>query len=65
MGKVYCKVDASWSPIKRGDLLASSETPGHAMKAIDPVRSVGSILGKALKSFDKGKGLVPILAMLQ
>lgn len=65
MGKVYCKVDASWSPIKRGDLLVSSDTLGHAMKATDPIRSVGSILGKALKSFDRGKGLVPILAMLQ
>ena len=33
VGKVYCKVDAESSPIEVGDLLTTSSTPGHAMKA--------------------------------
>jgi hypothetical protein len=37
MGKVYCKVDASYSPIEIGDLLTTSATRGHAMKACDQV----------------------------
>ncbi|MDQ6868706.1 MAG: hypothetical protein M3178_09985 [Pseudomonadota bacterium] len=36
MGKVYCKVDASYAPIAIGDLLTTSPTPGHAMR---PLRS--------------------------
>jgi hypothetical protein len=33
MGKVYCKVDAQYGAIEIGDLLTTSATPGHAMKA--------------------------------
>jgi hypothetical protein len=36
--------------IKPGDLLTSSDTPGHAMKAVDPWR--GGIIGTALTAFD-------------
>src|ERR1022692_2375847 len=32
MGKVCCKVDASYSPIEVGDLLTTSPTPGHAIE---------------------------------
>jgi hypothetical protein len=35
VGKVYCKVDASYAPIESGDLLTTSPTCGHAMKAVD------------------------------
>jgi hypothetical protein len=35
VGKVYCKVDANYSPVEVGDLLTTSDTPGHAMKALD------------------------------
>lgn len=65
VGKVYCKVDADISPIQVGDMLATSPTPGHAMKAEDPQRSFGAVIGKALKSLPSGKGLVPILVCLQ
>ncbi|RCV64288.1 hypothetical protein C5S53_09545 [Methanophagales archaeon] len=65
MGKVYCKVDAQYSPIEVGDLLTSSSTPGYAMKASDPLKTFGAVIGKALRSLREGKGMIPILAALQ
>jgi hypothetical protein len=65
MGKVYCKVDASYGEIEIGDLLTTSSTPGHAMKANDPTQAFGAVLGKALAGLKSGKGLVPILVTLQ
>ena len=65
VGKVYCKVDAQYSPISVGDLLTSSPTPGHAMKATDPSKAFGAVLGKALSSLPAGIGQVPILVCLQ
>jgi hypothetical protein len=65
MGKVYCKVDAQSSPIEVGDLLTTSSTPGHAMKAADPLRAFGAVIGKALRPLKSGKSLIPILIALQ
>jgi len=65
LGKVYCRVDAQYSSIQVGDLLTTSATPGHAMKAQDPVRAFGSVLGKALRPLKTGKTLIPILIALQ
>jgi hypothetical protein len=65
LGKAFCKVDASRSPIAVGDLLTSSETPGHAMKATDPLKAFGAVLGKALQPLSGGHGLIPILIALQ
>jgi hypothetical protein len=65
VGKVYCKVDAGSAPIQVGDLLTTSPTPGHAMKATDPQRAFGSVIGKALRPLKSGQGLVPILIALQ
>jgi hypothetical protein len=65
VGKVYCKVDAQYSPIEVGDLLTTSPTPGHAMRAVDPARAFGSVVGKALRCFGHGRGMVPILVALQ
>ena len=65
VGKVYCKVDAAYSPIEVGDLLTSSQTPGHAMKAIEAAKAFGSVIGKALRPLAGGKGLIPILIALQ
>ncbi len=36
IGRVYCKVDSSYSPIEIGDMLTTSPTSGFAMKATDP-----------------------------
>jgi len=46
-GRVLTKVILENGPINAGDYLTTSSTPGHAMKASSP----GSILGKALQSF--------------
>jgi hypothetical protein len=65
MGKVICKVDASYGPIEVGDLLTTSATAGHAMKASDREKAFGSILGKALSDWKDGVGEIPILVSLQ
>jgi hypothetical protein len=53
------------APIEVGDLLTTSPTPGHAMKATDPVRAFGAVIGKALRALGDGQGLIPILVALQ
>jgi hypothetical protein len=65
VGKVYCKVDASYGPIEVGDLLTTSPRAGHAMKASDPARAFGAVIGKALRPLKLGQALVPILVALQ
>ena len=65
MGKVYCKVDASYGAIEVGDLLTTSSTPGYAMRVNDPFKALGTIIGKALRSLEEGQGLIPILIALQ
>ena len=64
-GKVFCYADASYAPIQVGDLLTTSPTPGHAMKAEDPSRAFGAVIGKALGSLSNGQGLLPVLVALQ
>ena len=41
-GKVWRKVDADFSPVAVGDMLTTSSTPGHAMRANDPARAFGA-----------------------
>jgi hypothetical protein len=65
VGKAYCKVDAQYGTITVGDLLTTSSTPGHAMKAQDPIKAFGSVIGKALRPLSRGQGLIPILVALQ
>jgi hypothetical protein len=64
-GRVYCWVDASQGAIEPGDLLTTSSTPGHAMKAADAGRAQGAIIGKAMTGLKEGKGLVLVLVTLQ
>jgi len=64
-GRVYCWADASFGAILPGDLLTTSDTPGHAMKANDYAQAQGAILGKAMTSLQAGKGLVLVLVTLQ
>ncbi len=65
IGKVCCKVDAQYAGIDVGDLLTTSPTPGHAMKAADPQKAFGAVIGKALRPLPAGQGLIPILVALQ
>jgi hypothetical protein len=63
-GRVYCWVDATRGAIKPGDLLTTSATPGHGMKASNATRAHGAILGKAMTELKSGKGLVLVLVTL-
>jgi cytoskeletal protein CcmA (bactofilin family) len=65
LGKVFCNIDASYGPVEVGDLLTTSDTPGHAMKASDTPRAFGAVIGKALRPLREGQALVPILVALQ
>jgi hypothetical protein len=65
LGRVWCRADASGEAIEVGDLLTTAATPGHAMKASDPQRSFGAVIGKALDRLEDGSGLLPILVALQ
>ena len=64
-GRVYCRAETSAGPIRPGDLLTTSAVPGHAMKAADPTKAQGSVIGKAMTSLDAGSGLVLVLVSLQ
>ncbi len=63
VGIVPCKVSAENGPIRIGDLLVTSDTPGHAMRDGNP--SVGTVLGKALDNLPSGTGVIKILLTLQ
>ncbi len=63
-GTAQCHVDATSSPIEVGDLLTTSEHEGRAMRATDPSRSFGAVVGKALESLRSGVGLIPVLVTL-
>ena len=64
-GRVYVLADAETGVIKPGDLLTTSDTPGHAMKVADHGKAQGAILGKAMSGLKEGKGLVLVLVTLQ
>jgi hypothetical protein len=64
-GRVYVQADAAFGAIRPGDLLTTSDTPGHAMKVTDHAKSQGAILGKAMGSLSEGKGMVLVLVTLQ
>jgi hypothetical protein len=64
-GRVWCWCDASSGAIQPGDLLTTSNTPGHAMKVTDYPKAQGAIIGKAMTSLDSGRGLVLVLVSLQ
>jgi hypothetical protein len=63
VGIVPCKVSAENGPIRRGDLLVTSSTAGHAMRADTP--TPGTILGKALGELESGTGVIDVLVTLQ
>jgi len=65
LGKVYCKVDASYGAIEVGDLLTTSYTPGCAMKAQEPLKAFGAVIGKALHPLKEGQDIIPVLIALQ
>lgn len=64
-GKVWCRVEADVEPVRVGDLLTTSAVPGYAMRAVDPRRAFGAVVGKSLGDLPTGRALVPILVTLQ
>lgn len=65
-GRVWVYADATHEAIEPGDLLTTSDLPGHAMKASDPTRAHGAVIGKAMTRLEKGKtGMVLVLVNLQ
>jgi len=64
-GRVYAWADASHGAIEPGDLLTTSDTPGHAMKVADHEKANGTIIGKSMTSLKEGRGLVLVLVSLQ
>jgi hypothetical protein len=65
VGKAFCKAVANAEAISVGDLLTTSTIAGHAMKATDPSRAFGAVIGKALQPLPTGAGLIRILITLQ
>ena len=63
VGVVPAKVSAENGPIVPGDLLVTSNTPGHAMRADRP--EAGTIVGKALEPLLAGTGQIRVLVTLQ
>ena len=69
-GRVPCNVTDEGGPIERGDLLTSSSTPGHAMKAERTAIGgaggsyrPGTIIGKALAPLNSGNGVIEIFVL--
>jgi len=63
VGIVPVKASAENGPIAPGDLLTSSATPGHAMRANGEAR-LGCVIGKALQPLTAGTGKVKMLVIL-
>jgi len=64
-GRVWVQCDATDHPIHPGDLLTTSNRPGHAMAVSNYARAQGAVLGKAMSSLEEGTGLVLVLVSLQ
>jgi hypothetical protein len=70
-GRVRVRVDATKSPIRKGDLLVTSDRPGMAMKS-EPldlggvkIHRPGTLIGKALEPLAGGEGEILVLLSLQ
>jgi hypothetical protein len=70
-GRVKVKVDATRHPLRIGDLLVTSDTPGYAMYS-EPLdlggirlHRPGTIVGKALEPLAEGRGEILVLLSLQ
>jgi hypothetical protein len=62
-GIVTVRADAGYGAIQAGDLVQSSATAGHAMRATEPLP--GTVVGKALDRLDTGIGTIRIVVVLR
>jgi hypothetical protein len=61
IGIVPVKVTDEGGPIKPGDLLVASSTPGYAMRWDPDLEACGSLLGKALERLKDAEGVILML----
>ena len=64
-GRVWVKATDANGTIRPGDLLTTADREGHAMKATDPERAFGAVIGKAMSALDEETGMVLTLVSLQ
>jgi hypothetical protein len=66
IGVIPTKVSSENGAIHIGDLLVTSSTPGHAMRASHRAarRHPGAILGKALDNFEGTTGMIRVLVLV-
>jgi hypothetical protein len=70
-GRVKVMADASAGAIAAGDLLVSSDMPGHVMRSTPvevngvPIHRPGTIIGRALEPLAGGQGEILVLVTLQ
>jgi hypothetical protein len=60
VGVLHTKVSNEGGAIRAGDLLVTSSTPGHAMKADQKKLGFGMVLGKALEDFSGERGTIQV-----
>jgi hypothetical protein len=65
LGIVPVKVTDEGGAIEPGDMLTTSNTPGHAMKCNEPIACFGAVLGKALEGLEGGNGIIRVLVTLR
>lgn len=65
MGRVLVKATTEDGPIRPGDLLVGSSTPGHVMRCAErpSSRCLGALLGKALEPLTEGRGIIQMLVI--
>ena len=63
-GRVPVKVGGEGGPIRIGDFLVASPTPGRAMRVLAQP-ALGTVVGKALRGFDQGQGTIEMPVMLR
>ena len=63
MGRVPVKATAENGPIRVGDLLVSSSTPGTVMRCESLEGCPGALVGKALEALERGEGMIEVLLM--
>ncbi|NBC34419.1 MAG: hypothetical protein GVY13_17210 [Alphaproteobacteria bacterium] len=68
-GQVNVRVNSEGGAIEAGDLLVASSVPGVAMRASDPERTLGAVIGKAIHGFSAEspdeEGLIRMFVMLR
>jgi hypothetical protein len=65
-GKTLCRIDARKKPVKPGDLIVTSDSPGCGMSGeINSFERIGTVIGKALDGLETGIGIIPVFVTHQ